>query len=78
MELSQLKLQQVVRQLPPQHLAEVISFAEFLSFKAVQEDRQRLEQPSRSKRLELPMIKDVKYIGDPLLRREELYDEWGP
>jgi hypothetical protein len=77
MESSHLKLQQVVKQLPPQHLAEVISFAEFLSFKAMHEDRRRLEQSSRSKHLELPMIKDVKYIGDPLLRREELYDEWG-
>ncbi|GEM_PF-5058302 len=77
MELSQLKLQQVVKQLSPQHLAEVIHFAEFLSFKITQEDRRQFEQPSRSKRLELPMIKDVKYIGDPLLRREDLYDEWG-
>jgi len=77
MELSQLKLQQVVRLLPPQHLEEVINFAEFLSFKVTQEDRQQLKQPPRSKRLDLPVIKDVKYIGDPLLRREDLYDEWG-
>ena len=77
MELSQLKLQQVAKQLPPHHLEEVINFAEFLSFKTAQEDQRRSKQLPRSKRLDLPVLKNVKFIGDPLLRRDNLYDELG-
>jgi len=77
MYTSQIRLQQVIRQLPPQQLNEVIDFAEFLSFKAGQANGQDLKKFSRAKRLELTVIKGVKFIGDPLLRREDIYDESG-
>lgn len=77
MEASVLKLQQIVRKLPIQFLKEVIDFAEFLSLKAEKENDGIPEKFPRARRLELPIIKNVKFIGDPLLRREDLYDEWG-
>jgi len=77
MYTPQIRLQQVIRQLPPQQLNEVIDFAEFLSFKAAQENSQVLKNFPRAKHFEISTIKDVKFIGDPLLRREDIYDESG-
>jgi len=77
MDISPIRLQQIARQLPPQQLGTVIDFAEFLSFKATKENQQIFKKRPRLKQLDLPVIKDVKFIGDPLLRREDIYDEWG-
>jgi len=77
MYTSQIRLQQVIRQLPPQQLSEVIDFAEFLSLKATKENGQLQKGLPHFKSLEIPVIKDVKFIGDPLLRREDIYDEAG-
>lgn len=77
MDISPIKLQQIARQLPPQQLGAVIDFAEFLSFKIKKENPPISKKHLRSKQLDLPVIKDVKFIGDPLLRREDMYDEWG-
>ncbi len=77
MDISPIRLQQIARQLPPQQLGAVIDFAEFLSFKAAKENQQIREKRPRLKQLELPVIKGVKFIGDPLLPREDMYDEWG-
>lgn len=74
MESSQLRLQQIVNQLSPQQVDEVVDFAEFLSFKA-QNGPPAANQ--NRKRLNLPVIKNVKFVGDPLLRREDLYDDRG-
>lgn len=77
MEVSPLKLQQIASQLPLPQLKEVIDFADFLSFKVAKENGKILKKSSRGKRLDWPVIKDVKFIGDPLLRREDMYDELG-
>jgi hypothetical protein len=77
MIIPTIRLQQIARQLPPQQLEEVISFAEFLSLKATKENRQALEKRTSLKQLDLPVIKGVKFIGDPLLRREDMYDDLG-
>lgn len=77
MYTPQIRLQQVIRQLPLQQLNEVIDFAEFLSLKATKENGRLQKGPPRAKNLEIPVIKNVKFIGDPLLRREDIYDEWG-
>jgi len=77
MDVSPIKLHQIVSLLPPSQLKEVIDFADFLSFKLAKENKKIPERSSRGKRLDWPVIKDVKFIGDPLLRREDLYDEWG-
>jgi hypothetical protein len=77
MELAQLKLHQIAEQLPPQQLEEVIDFAEFLTAKKKNGSRQNIQSRPRLKRFELPAIEDVKFIGDPLLRREDMYNEWG-
>jgi len=71
------RLQQVIWQLPLQQLNEVIDFAEFLSLKVKKENGQSQKGFPHSKSLEIPVIKDVKFIGDPLLRREDIYDEAG-
>jgi len=76
MDSSHLKLQTIVEQLPSQHLEEVIDFAEFLAFKIKEESQHNLQNLPRLKRLEIPVIKGVKFIGDPLLRREDIYSEW--
>jgi hypothetical protein len=77
MDISPIKLHQIARQLPPQQLGAVIDFAEFLSFKIKKENSPIIKKHLRSKQLDLPVIIDVKFIGDPLLRREDMYDDWG-
>ena len=77
MSAPQIQLQQIIRQLLPQQLNEVIDFAEFLSLKATKENGRLQKRPPRTNNLEIPVIKNVKFIGDPLLRREDIYDEWG-
>ncbi|MCI0617413.1 hypothetical protein L0244_30945 [bacterium] len=74
MDISPIKLQQIARQLPPQQLGAVIDFVEFLSSQATKENQQILKKRPGLKRLDLPVIKDVKFIGDPLLRREDIYE----
>jgi len=74
---SQFQLHYVAAQLPAQHLKEVLDFAEFLAYKNNNGVRQSNRRPSRLKHLEIPSMKDVKFIGDPLLRREDIYDDWG-
>lgn len=71
------KLQNIVEQLPPRQLEEVINFAEFLESKVKKKSRNNLERLPRLRELNLPVIINVKYIGDPLLRREDLYNELG-
>jgi len=56
-------------------LGTVIDFAEFLSFKIRKENLPITKRHLRSKQLDLPVLKDVKFIGDPLLQREDMYDE---
>lgn len=70
-----MRLLQIARQLPPHKLGAVIDFAEFLVFKATKENQQILQKRPGLKRLDLPVIKDVKFIGDPLPRREDIYGE---
>ncbi|MCI0697195.1 DUF2281 domain-containing protein [candidate division KSB1 bacterium] len=77
MEVSPIKLHQIASQLPLPQLKELIDFADFLSFKLAKENGKILKKSSRGKQLDWPVIKDVKFIGDPLLRREDMYDEWG-
>lgn len=77
MDVSPIKLQQIASQLPLPQLKEVIDFADFLSLKVAKENGKILKKSSRGKRLDWPVIKDVKFIGDPLLRREDIYDELG-
>jgi hypothetical protein len=76
MDISPIRLQQIAKQLPPQKLEAVIDFAEFLAFKATKENQPIRKKHPRLKKLDIPVIKDVKFIGDPLLRREDMYDEW--
>ncbi|MDZ7289248.1 MAG: DUF2281 domain-containing protein [candidate division KSB1 bacterium] len=77
MDIFPIRLQQIVRQLPPQQLEEVINFAEFLSLKVRKENQPVMEKRTHLKRLDLPVIKGVKFISDPLLRREDIYNDWG-
>lgn len=77
MELIQFKLQEIAAQLPPRALEEVTDFAEFLSQKTKNGSRPVSWPKSQRKMIELPAIKNVKFIGDPLLRREDLYDDSG-
>jgi len=71
------KLEQIVEHLSPQQVKEVIDFAEFLEFKMNKKSRRNLKHRSRLKRFEIPTTKNVKFLGDPLLRREDLYNDWG-
>ncbi len=77
MELNRVKLQEVAAQLPPRELEEVIDFAEFLAHRTKNEVHSVNQFTSAKKRFEIPVIKNVKFIGDPRLRREDLYDDWG-
>jgi hypothetical protein len=77
MELIQLKLQEVAAQLPPHALEEVIDFAEFLAYRTKNGVRPVNRFAFAKKRFELPVIKNVKFTGDPRLRREDLYDDLG-
>jgi hypothetical protein len=77
MELIQLKLQEVAAQLPPRELEEVFDFAEFLAYRTKNGSRPVNQPEFTKKRLELPVIKNVKFVGDPRLRREDLYDDSG-
>jgi len=76
MDVFPIKLQQIASQLPFQQLKEVIDFADFLSLKLAKETQKIPGKSLHGKRLALPAIKNVKFIGDPLLRREDMYDEW--
>ena len=72
------KVERIVKQLNPQQLEEVIDFAEFLEFKnKKKKSRPKTNQPARLKQLEISVIKEVEYLGDPLLRREDIYDASG-
>ena len=77
MESLQLKLHQIAEQLPPQQLETVLDFAEFLAFKAKNGSQRPAQNHGASKRLELPVVKGVIFHGDPLLRREDLYNDSG-
>jgi len=77
MYTAQIRLLQAIRQLPPQQLNEVIDFAEFLSLKATKENGRLPKGLPRARHFEISTIKDVKFIGNPLLRREDIYDEAG-
>ena len=77
MELNQFKLQEVAAQLPPRELEEVIDFAEFLAYRTKNGSRPVNQPKSPIRQIELPVIKNVKFVGDPRLRREDLYDELG-
>jgi len=73
----QLQLHKVATQLPVQQLREVLDFAEFLSSKAARTTQNELQERAPIKRLDIPVIKGVKFIGDPRLRREDIYDDSG-
>lgn len=77
MSQSAKKLEQRVKQLSTQQIKEVIDFVEFLEFKMKKKIRPNSKKPTHSKRFEIPTIKHVKFVGDPLLRREEIYNDWG-
>ena len=73
----QVRLQKVASQLPAQQLEEVIDFAEFLSSKTARTTQNEAQERAPIKRLDIPVIKGVKFIGDPRLRREDMYDDSG-
>ncbi len=79
MNASVTRLQQIALTLPSEHLQEVIDFAEFLSLKTREELARSAQNSTRANTagLEIPVIKGVKFVGDPLLRREDLYDDRG-
>lgn len=73
---ARLKLQQIVEQLPEPQLEEVIDFAEFLSHK-IKNGSPKAAQSHFPQTLDLPVVREIKFVGDPFLRREDLYDESG-
>lgn len=77
MNNSYMRLQRIAGQLPPQHLEEVIDFAEFLIAKTQNEPVAAVKKRLRPGRLKLPTVKGITFIGDPLIRREELYSDLG-
>jgi len=76
MTAAKLKLQKIVEQLPEPQVEEVIDFAEFLSQK-IKNGSQKASQSPFPQTLDLPVVREIKFVGDPLLRRGDLYDESG-
>ncbi|NUM77848.1 DUF2281 domain-containing protein [candidate division KSB1 bacterium] len=76
MTAAKLKLQQILEQLPEPQVEEVIAFAEFLSQK-IKNGSQKVAQSPFLQTLDLPVVREIKFVGDPFLRRGDLYDESG-